>query len=447
MTNKSESADIQNALETARNLTEHKAPWKTHAVVSVLLLVVAYLAVGAMFASKPEARKWGGRPAAAVTVETTQLSPGDYQVWIDSYGSATPLTMTNLVSDVSGRVIQVSDNIRAGATFEPGDILLRIEPRDYQIAVDVAEAAVADAEVKYAQELAEAEIARQEWNIKPNSRAGKKLALREPQVKAALAALQSAKARLSQAKLDLERTEVKAPFRGKVLSQMVDLGQVVNPQQAIAEIYATDQLEIRLPVKTQDLHQLEIARISNDGTAPQVILESSIGNEAYQWYGQIVRSEGAYDRDNRMLYVVARVNNPFVETDMAPAMRVGQFFEAKIEGKLLSNVFALPRRAVSQDNMVSIASEGQLRKMQVEPILTDTEKVVINARDEFGNNSTAPSFSSDDQLILTPTANLVAGTRVKMIGEENTPKRGYAKKDGNSKAPGSMTGNNSSTAQ
>jgi RND family efflux transporter MFP subunit len=437
MSDEPTSKDLLNADKAKEQMG--KVPWIAHTLVSIGILFVAFTIVGSMFASKPEARKWGGRPAPAVTVETTQLSATDYQVWIDSYGSATPLTMTKLVSDVSGRVIEVSEKIRAGASFEKDEVLLRIEPRDYQIAVDVAEAAVADAEVRYQQELAEADIARQEWNIRPKNNKGQALALREPQVKAAQAALQSAKARLEQAKLDLERTEVKAPFKGKVLSQMVDLGQVVSPSQAIAEIYATEHLEIRLPIKTQDLHQFDMVMLENTEQRPRVILESSLGNQTYRWFGEIVRSEGAYDRTNRMLYVVARVEDPFTPTETAPAMRVGQFFEARIEGKLLRNVYTLPRRAVSQENQISVVDEGQLLKLPVTPLWTDRDMVVVQATNSLQLNAGEERrFSSADQLILTPTANLVSGTRVKLIGEE-TRRPGVGNRTANNDSGGSTS--------
>ena len=423
MSDLQERPEVSNVTSTPVEM--RKVPWIAHTLVSIAIIIVAVFGVMSMFATKPEARKFGSRPAPAVTVETAQLQPSDYQIWIDSYGSATPLTLTNLVSDVSGRVIEVSEKIRTGSTFNEGDTLLRIEPRDYQIAVDVAAAAVAEAEVRYRQELAEQEIAKQEWNIKPKGRQGKALALREPQVKAAMASLQSARARLDQAKLDLERTEIKAPFTGKVLQQRVDIGQVVNPSQAIAEIYATEQLEIRLPIKTQDLHQIDINNLESFTTAPRVILESRLGDKTYQWFGEVVRSEGAYDRNNRMLYVVARVENPFEPTDNAPGMRVGQFFEAKIEGNMLNNVFALPRRAVTQDNQIAVVDEGQLLKIPVEPVWTDRDNVIIRA---FGSlemdSSDARMLTSADQLILTPTANLATGTRVKLIGaEEERPRR------------------------
>ena len=418
-----------------------KVPWIAHTVVSIAIIIIAIMGVMSMFATKPEARKFGSRPAPAVTVETAQLQPSDYQVWIDSYGSATPLTLTNLVSDVSGRVIEVSEKIRTGSMFTAGDVLLRVEPRDYQIAVDVAAAAVAEAEVRYRQELAEQAIAKQEWNVTPKGRQGKALALREPQVKAAMASLQSAKARLEQAQLDLERTAIKAPFTGKVLRQLVDIGQVVNPSQAIAEIYATEQLEIRLPIKTQDLHQIDINNLDSFTDNPRVILESRLGDQTYQWFGQVVRSEGAYDRNNRMLYVVARVDNPFAPTDRAPAMRVGQFFEAKIEGNMLSNVFALPRRAVTQDNQIAVVDEGQLLKIPVVPVWTDRDNVIIRALGSLEMDDTdARTLTSTDQLILTPTANLASGTRVKLIGsEQQRPRRRTAEQSKSGSASNSSS--------
>jgi RND family efflux transporter MFP subunit len=439
----SELPDRTEATSTSIPQVEpRKVPWVTHSIVSIAIIAVAFFGVISMFATKPEARKYGSRPAPAVTVETTQLQPSDYQVWIDSYGSATPLTLTNLVSDVSGRVIEVSEKIRTGATFNAGDVLLRIEPRDYQIAVDVAAAAVAEAEVRYRQELAEQEIARQEWNIKPKGSSGKSLALREPQVKAALASLQSAKARLDQAKLDLDRTSIRAPFTGKVLQQRADIGQVVNPSQAIAEIYATEQLEIRLPIKTQDLHQIDVNNLESFATSPRVILESRLGDKTYQWFGEVVRSEGAYDRNNRMLYVVARVDNPFEATENAPAMRVGQFFEAKIEGHMLNNVFVLPRRAVTQDNQIAVVDEGQLLKLPVQPVWTDRDNVIIEALGSIEMDTLEQrSFVAADQLILTPTANLASGTRVRLIGAEpERPRRRTAEK----KKTGSTASNSSS---
>ncbi|MEE4245640.1 MAG: efflux RND transporter periplasmic adaptor subunit [Kangiellaceae bacterium] len=402
-------------------VSQSKVTWGAHLVVTLIIFAIAGFIIKGMFDNKPKARRWGQRPPPSVGVETAQLQATNYPIWIESYGSAEPLTRTNLVSDVNGRVISVADNIRAGASFSKGDVLLNIDPRDFQVEVDVAKSAVADALVAYKQELAQAEIAERDWNVRPGSEAGKDLALRKPQVAAALASYDAAKARLAAAELNLERTQVRAPFDGKVLRQMVDVGQVVNPSQAIAEIYSTDFIEVRLPVKAQDLANVTIPDEFNnlsDEQLPRVLFEGELGSKTYVWEGKLVRSEGAFDAATRMLFVVARIDNPFMASENLPGLRVGQFLRAKIQGKELINVYAIPRRAVSQNNMVAIAEEGVLQKRQVTPLWTDANSVVVSAAVGIDSMSSGNAvIKPTDKLILTPTANLAAGTRVKPLNE------------------------------
>jgi RND family efflux transporter MFP subunit len=399
--------------------------WGVHLIVTIVIFIIAFSIIVAMFANKPSARKWGGGPPSSVGVETVQLEASNYPVWIKSYGSAEPLTRTQLVSEVSGRVIKVANNIRAGLSFKKGDILLTIDPRDYHIEVDVAKSTVADAWVKYKEELAQADVAERDWNATPGSEGGRDLALRKPQVAAALASFDASKARLAKAELNLERTEVKAPFDGKILKQMVDLGQVLNPSQTIAEIYSTDFIEVRLPVKAQDLAHIKLPNYShtqgnkpenNQDHLPAVLFEGELGGKTYTWEGKLVRSEGAFDSSTRMLYVVAKLDNPFVSSPELPALRVGQFLRAKIEGTQLMNVYAIPRRAVSQSNMIALANNGLLQKRLISPLWTDAQSVVISASSGINDNTAA--INSSEQLILTPTANLATGTRVKSLNDD-----------------------------
>ncbi len=399
--------------------------WGVHLIVTIVIFIIAFSIIAAMFANKPSARKWGGGPPSSVGVETVQLEASNYPVWIKSYGSAEPLTRTQLVSEVSGRVIEVANNIRAGLSFKKGDILLTIDPRDYQIEVDVAKSTVADAWVKYKEELAQADVAERDWNATPGSEGGRDLALRKPQVAAALASFDASKARLAKAELNLERTEVKAPFDGKILKQMVDLGQVLNPSQTIAEIYSTDFIEVRLPVKAQDLAHIKLPDYSqtqgntpekNQDHLPAVLFEGELGGKTFTWEGKLVRSEGAFDSSTRMLYVVAKLDNPFVRSPELPALRVGQFLRAKIEGNQLMDVYAIPRRAVSQSNMIALANNGLLQKRLISPLWTDAQSVVISASSGINDNTAA--INSSEQLILTPTANLATGTRVKSLNDD-----------------------------
>ena len=412
-----------------------KVPWILHGTVTVAILLIAFLVITGMFSSKPEAQRWGGaRPAPSVGVDVADLSIQDYPVWIDSYGTTKPLTETVLVADVNGKVVEVSPNIRTGKRFSKGEVLVQLDDRDFVVEVDIAAAAAAEAEVRYLQELAESELAAQQWNKPPETEAAQLLSLRKPQVAAAKASLRAANARLERAKLNLDRTTIRAPFDGKVLEQMVDVGQVINPSQSIAEIYSIEAVEVRLPVKVADLAYLSIDDNSdNMDNLPRVVLSGELGNQTYEWTGKIVRSEGAFDPATRMLYLVAQIDKPFTSTDQRPAVRIGQFMRAKVQGDTLENVFVIPRRAVSQDFVVAVVDEGLLKKRRVQPLWTDAGSVVVSAgmpssQDLTANSADVISSSiqnlrNTDKLILTPTANLPDGTRVKAIAPmtENEP--------------------------
>ncbi len=395
-----------------------KVPWLTHIVVSVVIFVIAIFIVVAMFSNKPEAKRWGGQQEApSVAVDVMDLQVDNYQVWIDSYGTAQPLTQTELVADVSARVVSVSPNIRAGSTFNKGDVLVQLDPRDFEINVEIAKSDVAQAELVYLQELAEADFSAQQWNKQPKGEAAKLLALRKPQVAAAQAALNAAKARLRGAQLNLERTTIRAPFDGMVLSQSVDIGQVVSPNQTIASIYSTDVIEVRLPVKTSELQYLNLLNDNAQEARSTVYLTGDLGATSYTWEGEIVRSEGAFDPTTRTLFLVAQVTEPFKTSAQRPALRVGQFLNAKIQGQLLSDVFIVPRQAVSQNNKVSVVDNGVLRKRAITPLWTDTKSVVVSAAQSSDDRALGYGINQGDKVILTPTANIPDGTKVKTLAD------------------------------
>jgi RND family efflux transporter MFP subunit len=418
---------------------ERKVPWLAHVIVTVVIFGFCFVIVAGLFSSKPKANRWGDRPAPSVAVEVSPLQTKSFDIWVDSYGTAQALTETRLVADISGRVVAVSPNIRAGGVFSKGDILAKIDSRDFEVELDIAISQAADIEVKYIQELAQAELAAKEWNETPESKAARKLALREPQLAAAKASLQAAKSRVKRARLNLLRTEVVAPFDGKVLEQLIDIGEFVTPSQTIALIYSIDVVEVRLPIKVDDLEHLllpEGVTLANE--LPEVLFESDMGNKTYQWIGKIVRTEGAFDPRTRMLYVVAQIEEPFIPKEHRPAVRIGQFMRAKIEGKRYDDVFVIPRRAVSQDFMVSVADNGVLKKRKINPIWTDSNAVVVAPQQSNtllavnyqspNNNVSTELLNKSDMLILTPTANLPDGTKVKPLGGDDFPVKEKAKK-------------------
>jgi multidrug efflux system membrane fusion protein len=218
----------------SNNVYKKKVHWVAHIVAHIVVTNIA-ITVGmlsSLFSSKPQTRKWGGGEAPNVVaeiaslkqqdlrkwggveapnvaVEIASLQQQDFATWIDSYGTAESLTRTQLAAEVSGKVTKVSPNIRSGGAFSQGDVLVCLDDQNFRVAVDVNASVVADAEVRYSQEVAQADLAAQEWNERPNNDAAQLLALRKLQVVAAKAALQASKARLTNARLDLERTQIR----------------------------------------------------------------------------------------------------------------------------------------------------------------------------------------------------------------------------------------------
>ena len=220
-------------------------------LLPVLVLGVAVGAAYVMYINRPRVET---RPPViappSVRVQTVAFDQIDLTV--NSQGTVQPRTSSQLVPEISGPIIEVSPSFAVGGFFEAGDVLLRIDPYDYQQAVINARSQLAQSELRLAQEEAEAEVARREWD-EIGSGAPSALTLREPQVEDARAAVASAEAALSRAIRDLERADVIAPYAGRVQSKEVDVGQFVNRGNALGRIYAVDRAEIRLPLPDEEL--------------------------------------------------------------------------------------------------------------------------------------------------------------------------------------------------
>ncbi len=348
-------------------------------------------------------------PQAVTAVEAVRLVREDFAVTVRTRGTVRPRTESTLIPEVSGRIVSVSRNFRAGGFFEPGEILVQIDPRNYQVAVTVAEAQLAEAERSLEEESARAQQALRDWERLGAGGAPSDLVLRKPQLAAARAALASAQAQLRQARLDLERTRIRAPYAGRVLEQQADMGQYVSPGTSLARVYAVDYVEIRLPLTDEQLAFVKIPELYRGDaakgslTGPSVVLRASIGGVEYRWRGRIVRAEGSIDVQTRQHFVVAQVDDPYGRRASGqPPLKVGQFVEAEIEGNVLKDVFVLPRAAQREGAHVLIVDvEQRLQRRAVDVIWSDTENVVV--RD---------GLKEGELLCVTPVSYAVSGAPV-----------------------------------
>jgi RND family efflux transporter MFP subunit len=287
------------------------------------------------------------------------------------------------VAQVSGKVESVSDRFLDGRFFKSGDILLQLEKADYEFAIARARAQEAAAAQRVAEERGRNLQAQREWRELGTSEAND-LFLRKPQLRAAEASLAAAQADVAAAELALERTTVRAPFDGRLEKKSVDLGQFVAPGTALAQIYATERVEVHLPISDSQLALLELPLFETAvETYPEVVLSARFGGERWQWQGKIARVEASIDRDSRVTFAIAEVSNPFGESgSKRPPLTPGLFVEASIRGKPIQQSVKLPASALRGDNTVLVVNENsRLERLAVDLVRREQDRVWVRGID------------------------------------------------------------------
>lgn len=327
-----------------------------------------------------------------ISVDTVQLTSADMTFTITSQGNVTPHTETMLVSEISGKVTTVSPRFVVGGFFKKGELLLRLDPSDYDVAVQQARANLLIMKARLAREQAQVKQAKKEWDMSGRPRsAAPSVALRTPYLQEARANVLFAEADLDKAERKLKQTEIRAPYNGMIKEKLVDIGQYVTTGTQLARTFAVDYAEVRLPLTDQDIAYLALpgpaaGENSSVDTGPEVILSSVIGGRQYQWPARIVRTEGVIDQRTRVHYAVARVADPYNLDNPEnprghPPLAMGSFVRAGIKGKMVQDVIAIPLTAIRGMNQVLIKdARNRLRIYQVEIIRTDKNFAYIKGR-------------------------------------------------------------------
>jgi len=376
-----------------------------------LLIVVVALAVGRFLVlSKPQPQKREVELVVPVVqIHTVELT--DQRLTVISQGTVSPRTQSVLVPEVAGRVVEVSPSFAPGGFFEAGEMLVRIDAHDYRQALVGAQSVYARAQLRLAQVEAEAELAREEWEQLGRGEASP-LTLFEPQVAEARAALAAADAGVEQAQTNLKRTEVRAPYAGRVRSKQVDLGQVVAPGAPLATIYAVDFAEVRLPLPDDELAFVDLPlgyRGENEAArGPEAILRAEFAGGIHEWKGRVVRTEGTIDPISRMIHTVVQVKDPYGRSKVGrPPLAAGLFVEAEIVGKRVEDIAVIPRAALRPDGRVLVVdAEQRLRFREIEVLRAMNSSVMVES-----------GLAAGDRVCTTGLSSVIDGMQV-LIGEE-----------------------------
>jgi RND family efflux transporter MFP subunit len=353
-----------------------------------LFLPVAVVVVGlagayAILVGKPRPQPAAPVAPLAPIVSVISASPVDMQLTVTTQGSVRPRREINMVSQVSGLVVAVDRHFAGGGFFDSETVLVKIEDADYNFAKLRAEARVADAAQVVAQEKGRGRQAAREWRDLGNDEANQ-LFLRKPQLAGTEAALRAAQADLDQARLNLRRTAISAPFNGRISEKYVDLGQYITAGTPIAKVYDTDVVEVRLPLTDRQVALLDLPlNFRDDAVLAEgavATLSARFADQQWQWTGRVVRTDASIDIDSRVVYAVVEVEKPYMRNrdDGRPPLGIGLFVDAEIEGRQHKQVVVLPRSALLNDGSVLLVdAQDRLQSHQVYVLKSNATQVWV----------------------------------------------------------------------
>lgn len=371
-------------------------------LLPVIIFVTAIFAAKTIRENAPEARK---RPPVerVRAVDASKYATGDYQITLTSRGTVRPSRRIALVPEITGGVKSVSSNFVTGGRFVAGEVLVAFDQRDYEIALTQARANVAQADATLQQERARSKQSVADWKSLGRSGTPSALTARLPQVAAARAELSSARALVQRAELDLSRTQIIAPFDGRVEQAGVTTGEFVARGTTLGSIYASDDMEIRLPVTSTDLDHLNFPSdpaITKPG-ANVILSAQDAGGQLSQWSATLMRSEGI-NAATQQAHVVARVD---LQADTGgSAVRVGQYVSAEIQAAVIPDVFIIPRSALREGREIILVDEQQT--------LQPTSVAVRWTDDQFAAIAT-DGLPQNPVIVTTVLGAVLPGTKVR----------------------------------
>ncbi len=352
------------------------------------------------------------RPAMPATIEPPAIRvltvrPEAVQLRVHSQGTVAPRTLSELVAQVPGQVVEVGQGLEPGAFFDEGEVLLRLDSRDQKLARRRALASLERARAE--EEYAEAMLRRQK-------RLGEAGVASPSAIDEARRAARTASARrveaevdLADAEQDLERTTIRAPFDGRTLSRSIDVGRFVAVATPLAELHAIDHAEVRLPIPDSELAFLDLS-LGDDvdlASAPRVALTAEFAGRTHRWSGRIVRTEARIDPRTRMVHVVARVPRPYdpdPEDPERPPLAAGLFVEAEIEGRRVDDVVRIPRETLDDEGHLFIVGEGdRLERRRVDVLRVERrEALIVDGLDARDRVSLMETRWASDGLAVRP---------------------------------------------
>lgn len=376
--------------------------------ISLGLLLCSVLITMVFLWTAPEAEMEGASKTTAMLVDVVQAEQGDFNPSVIATGLVQPATDISLSNQVGGEVTHIASQFLPGAYVKKGEMLLQINPADFENTLTLRKSDLALAQSDYEVELGRQDVAVKDYELIGDELSSKNqnLVLRKPQLEAAKANVKAAEAAVSQATLDLNRASIRAPFDAHILSRNVNLGSQIAPASDLGRLVGINEYWIIANVPLSKINWLEIGEGNEGSGAPVKIVHPSAWEEGQFREGNVSRLVGALDNQTRLARVVINVQDPLLRKNpdsSKPPLIIGTFVEVQIKARKLENVVRLERQYIRPENTVWVLSEGKLAIRKVNILFEDGQFAYI--RD---------GLTANDQIVATDLATVVDGSPLRL---------------------------------
>lgn len=328
-------------------------------LLPIAIVLAGLLVSVGMVKFKPKASRSGGESRAPV-VEVMTVQPATLPSVVYSTGTVTASKEVTMIPEVAGRIVYQSENLVPGGRFKKGQLIARIDSRDYSLSVKQQESQVRQAELELQLEISRQDTAKKEWELlgddRPEGEAA--LALRKPHLETAKQNLEAAKSNLEKAKLSLARTSLRAPFNAVVIDEKIDVGQVVGAATAAATLIGSDRFRIKASVPVDRLGLLEVPGFNSDKGSKVEIIHDLGGGVKVVREGTLIGLAGSLDPQTRTAQLLVALDNPMDPPDGMGVIMYGAYVDLKIKGREVKNAYLLPRIALEQGRKVWLVDKN-----------------------------------------------------------------------------------------
>lgn len=384
--------------------------WKKTLFISISILIGSVAILGLILSTEPEAERAGLAKENAMLVQVESIEKGAFNPTITATGTVQASQEIMLGARVEGEIIYRSPDFVPGGFVDKGDILMQIDSTDYVNELMQAKSELRQAESDLQLEMGLQEAAKREYSILDDtlSETNRALVLRQPQLLAIRAQVESAQALVNQAQLNLDRTTVRAPFNAYIMARNVNTGSLVSPGQDLGQLAGIDTYWVEASVPLNKLRWFDF-----EGVSPAQITNSTAWAEDEYREGTLFKMMGSLEYDTRMARVLVEVEDPMAiqpDHEGLPKLIIGSFVETKIQGKVLDEVSMVNRDYVRSNETVWVMEGDSLDIRDIEIEFQNAEFAYVSSGLEDG-----------DKVVTTNLANVTQGAPLRLEGEEATP--------------------------